>query len=411
MRSPLAKKDSENRRYLNILTAEGIPATVFGTLIGGQFLTGYLMYLGASSSQIGLVLAIPTLANVLQIPFASVSHKLHRKWGFVTLASLHRLCWTATGFIPFFFPRELWLPIYLALYTLAFIANATSGMMWTSLVGDMVLPQVRARYMGFRNMLLNAIGSVTLFAGGQILDRYPGGQGYHVLFVIILVMMSLNILMFTTYPNLPLEKSTKTGLASMLRLPLQDRSFMRASIFLSAWLLLQGMVVPLYAFIMLNNLGLSQGRVSAMTIIQTLAMVASFYIWGQLNARYSNKQLLFWTLPIIAASCLSWGLLSVLPVLPVLMLVHVLIGFGVGGFNQLVFNFIIGDTPKSERPMFIAVYSAITGIAGFIGPIVGGWVFEELKGSPAWLQTYGVALILGAVLMTLVWTLARKALR
>jgi MFS family permease len=412
MKSPLSKKDSENRRYLNILTAEGLPATVFSTLIGGgQFLTGYLMYLGASSSQIGLVLAIPTLTNVLQVPFASVSHRLHRKWGFVTLASLHRLCWTATGVIPFFFPRELWIPIYLLLYTLAFIANAASGMMWTSLVGDMVLPQVRARYMGFRNMLLNALGSLTLFVGGQILDRYPGGQGYHILFVIILVMVVLNIIMFTTYPNLPLEKSTGTGLAAMVKLPLQDRSFMRATWFLSGWLLVQGMIVPLYSYLMLNNLGLSQGRVSTMTILQTLAMVASFYIWGQLNARFSNKQLLFWTLPIIAASVLSWGLLSVLPVMLVLALVHLLIGFGTGGFNQLVFNFIIGDTPKSERPMFIAVYYAITGIAGFIGPIAGGWIFEGLQGSPEWLQTYGVALVIGTLLALLAATLGRKALR
>ncbi|MEO3943930.1 MFS transporter [Gorillibacterium sp. CAU 1737] len=380
-------------------------------MLGGQFLTGYLMYLGASPSQIGLVLAIPTLANVLQIPFASFSHKLHRKWGFVTLASLHRICWSATGLIPFLFPKEQWIAVYLPLYAVAFVANATSAMMWTSLVGDMVLPQVRARYMGFRNMVLNALGSLTLFAGGQILDRYPGGQGYHILFAIIGVLAVLNIIMFTTYPNLPLEQSTQQGLKSMLTQPLKDRSFMKASLFLSLWLLLQGIVVPLYSYIMLNYLGLSQGKVSAMTILQTLAMVVSFYVWGQWNTRFSNKTLLFWTLPVITASCLSWGLLSLLPTIPVLVLVHLLIGFGIGGFNQLVFNFTIGDTPKSERPMFIAVYSALTGIAGFIGPIVGGWIFERLEGSPYWMQAYGVALGTGITLLALTVTLARKALR
>lgn len=393
---------------------EGIPAIIFLTLLGGgPFLTGYLMYLGASSSQIGLVLAIPTLTNIIQIPFASFSHRLHRKWGFVALATLHRVCWAATGLIPFLFPKELWIAVYLPLYTLAFLANAASSMMWTSLVGDMVLPQVRARYMGFRNMILNALGSLTLFAGGQILDRYPGGQGYHILFAIIGVMMVFNILTFTAYPNLPLEKSAESGLKSMLKLPLKDRTFMKASLFLSLWVLLQGIAVPFYSFVMLDYLGLSQGRVSAMTILQTLSMVASFYVWGQLNTRYSNKTLLYWTLPIIAASCLSWGLLALLPVMLVLGIVHILIGFGAGGYGQLVFNFIIGDTPKSERPMFIAVYSAITGIAGFFGPIVGGWIYDLLdgSGSPFWLKSYGVSLAAGAVLLLLVLTLARKALR
>ncbi|WP_234340265.1 MFS transporter [Gorillibacterium timonense] len=396
---------------MHILTLEGIPAIIFQTLLGGQFLTGYLMYLGATSSQIGLVLAIPTLANVLQIPFASFSHKLHRKWGFVTLASLHRICWAATGLIPFLFPQELWLAVYIPLYSLAFIANATSAMMWTSLVGDMVLPQVRARYMGFRNMVLNALGSLTLFAGGQILDRYPGGQGYHILFAIIGIMAVINIFMFTTYPNLPLEQSAERGLKSMVKLPLKDRSFMKATLFLSLWVLLQGIVVPLYSFIMLNYLKLSQGQVSVMTILQTLSMVVSFYAWGRWNMRHSNKTLLFWTLPIIAASCLSWGLLAILPTMLVLGVVHILIGFGTGGYGQLVFNFIIGDTPKSERPMFIAVYSAITGVTGFIGPILGGWILKQLEGSPFWLQSYGVAVAAGAILLALTITLARKALR
>ncbi len=90
-----------------------------------------------------------------------------------------------------------------------------------------------------------------------------------------------------------------------------------------------------------------------------------YYVWGNLNAKYSSQTLLFWTLPIIALSCAVWGAMAVLPAFVVLTLAHVLLGVGTGGFNQLVFNYIIGDTPKSERPMYLAVYAALTGFAAF----------------------------------------------
>ena len=107
-----------------------------------------------------------------------------------------------------------------------------------------------------------------------------------------------------------------------------------------------------------------------------------------------------------AASCAMWAGIAILPVLLILILVHILLGFGVAGYNLLVFNFLIGDSPKSERPMYIAVFSALTGIAGFIGPIAGGWLYDEISTGPLWIQTYGVATIAGGVLLLLSLVLA-----
>lgn len=131
---------------------------------------------------------------------------------------------------------------------------------------------------------------------------------------------------------------------------------MKSTLFLAAWLLLQNLTVPLYSYVMLQLLHINYETLSLLNVSQTLFMMASFYVWGNLNAKYSNKRLLFFTLPIIALSSLMWGLLSVLPMLLVLFAAHIVFGVGVGGFNQLAFNFIIGDTPKKNglciwRPM------------------------------------------------------------
>lgn len=405
------RKFSESRKALWISTIEGIPAVISLTLLGGPFLTGYLLYLGATSSQIGFVLAITTFVNIAQLGIAFLLQKLtYPKWTMVGLVAVHRLLWGATGLIPFLFDKDVWVISYIVMYTVAFLANAGAGIIWTNMMGDIVPAPVRGRYFGIRNTIVSAVGSLALFIGGQILNAYPGGTGFHILFIVIFVFNVWDIVMFMIYPNLPLSKSNETQLGPMIRKPLRDKQFIRAVMFLAAWLFVQNMILPFYSYMMLELLHLPYNMVSIITVVQTLMSMASLYVWGNLNAKYNNKFLLLCTLPVIALSCLSWSLIAVMPTLVGLFVAHALVGIGTGGFNQMAFNFIIGDTPKSERPMFIAMYSAITGFAAFLGPITGGLVFEWLTPAPSWVQTWGVTGLLGVCLFILGGTWGRKVL-
>jgi MFS family permease len=139
------KKISPNRRSLLAATFEGFPACVLMQLLGGPFLTGYLLYLGASAQQIGF-------------------------------------------------------------------SNALGSVVWTSLISDMVPAAVRGRYFGIRNTILGGVSSIVLFIGGQILEHYPGGQGFNVLFIICGICALLNMTAYFFYPNLPFETSTGIGL-------------------------------------------------------------------------------------------------------------------------------------------------------------------------------------------------------
>jgi MFS family permease len=397
---------------LFIATLEGVPATVFQTLLGGPFLTAYLLYLGAGASVVGFVLAITTFVNIAQIFIAFMIQKLRsRKWTLIIFVSLHRLLWSATGLIPFLFPKEWWVPIFIIVYFSAFMANAVGGMIWTSLISDIVPAAVRGRYFGIRNTFLNALGGILLFIGGRILDDYPGSVAFTILFSVAGFFAICNIGTFFLYPDVPFERSVENRFLPMMKRPLHDGPFMKSTIFLAGWLFLQTLIVPLYSYVMLDLLHINYESVSLLTVIQTVSMMASFYIWGNLNVKFSNKTLLFWTLPLIAASCLTWGLLAILPMMLVLVVIHILLGVGVGGFNQLAFNFIIGDTPKSERPMFIAMYSAITGLTSFLGPLMGGQIYGFMNDWPTWIQQYGFQTAVGVIMLLVALTWGRRILK
>lgn len=406
------KKMSTYRKSLLVATFEGFPAVIIFQLLGGPFLTGYLIYLGASSTEIGLILAITTVVNIVQIAMAVVMQKFrNRKRMLIIFGSTHRILWACVGLIPFLLPQEYWVITYMILYTAAHLGNAAGGIVWTSLISDAVPGPIRGRYFGLRNTILGGVSSLALFVGGQILDKYPGEQGFNYIFMIVSVCVVLNVIAYFLYPNPPFEPSTATNPVGMLQKPLMDRAFLKAIIFLAAFLFVQGLTVPLFSYVMLKLMNISYGTVSYITVVHTLVMMASYYVWGNLNARFSAQTLLLWSLPIIALACLLWGAIAFIPAVVVLFMVHIVLGIGLGGFNQMVFAFTIGDTPKSERPMYIATYSAITGFAAFLGPVAGGKIYALIVDQPEWVQVYGVSTIVGAILLILGLWVGRYVLR
>ncbi len=383
-------------------TLEGIPAIIIYTILGVPFLTGYLLYLGANSFQVGLVLAVPNLANVMQILTAFSMQKMKsRKWMLLMFGGVHRVFWTLTGVIPFAFPHQWWMPIYLLLYTIAFISNSMGSVIWSSLISDMVPARVRGRYFGIRNTILWAVGSLAMLIGGQILNLYPGGKGFLIIFIWAAVLSMINIALYAGYPNIEMEKSLEINRISLFLKPFRDRGFLQAMLFVSIWLFLQGIAVPFYSYVMLDIMKINYTWVSIATITQNIVMMISYYVWGNLNTRYPTRLLLMWTFPIIALSCLLWPAVYVIPYAAALLIIHAMLGLGLGGYNLLVFNFTIGDTPRADRPMFIAVFSAITGLAGFIGPLVGGALYKWTTHAPLWVQTIGIQTAAGLVLIVI----------
>ena len=401
-----AKKSSPYRKHMRTGIMEGIPAMIIFMTLGGPYLTGYLLYLGASSVEVGIASAIPALSNVMQLVSAlAMQYLTNRKLVLFIFASLHRILWVATGLIPFILPEDIRVTASLALMLVAHLCNAAGGVVWSSLIADIVPAKVRGSYFGIRNALLNTAGSISLFASGLVLDRYGEEIGYAFIYIVCGIAAVINIYALFQYPNVDFEKSRETDIVKRFMLPLRDQAFFKTSMFIAIFLFFYGCVVPFFNYLMLDVLMISYSWVSIITIIHYVAMIFAYYVWGRLNSRFPARQLLLWALPIIGLSCLTWGLVGWLPALPVLILIHILLGAGLGGYNLLNFTFVIGDTPKADRPVYIGVFTALTGLTTFAGSTLGGVVFDWLAGMPRSTQLYSMTLSIGLVLilMMAIW--------
>ncbi|WEK55137.1 MAG: MFS transporter [Candidatus Cohnella colombiensis] len=398
----IRKVESESRKGMRMSLIEGIPASIIANFLGGPLQTVFLTYLGFSAFHIGLALAIPSFALLVQIIIAFAMQKWQNRRLLVVITGIaHRALWVTTGLIPLTFSEDAWVPVYMVVWTLCMIAGQAAGVIWTSLMADVVPPALRGKYFGIRNTIHWFVVCATLLVGGQIMEWLPGAKGFTVLFVVSAACVIWNGLALSQYPNPQFQPSESGSSIRLLFKPFADKRFRTATLFVAFFILLQNIVVPLFAYIMIEFHNLSTSTVTQIIMLQNGAMMISYYFWGILNSRYSTNRLLMWTFPIIALSCLMWFGMIVLPVLLILILVHIVLGCGLAGYNLLVFNFLIGDSPKSERPMYIAVFSAFTGLAGFIAPTAGGWLYDTVKGGPAWLLGYGIVTIAGISMLAM----------
>lgn len=84
----------EIRTSLKALTIESVLASIFYSIIGGALLSNFLLELGASPAEIGLLAAIPQITNLIQ-PLGAylVDRSTSFRWYFIRIFVPSRLVW------------------------------------------------------------------------------------------------------------------------------------------------------------------------------------------------------------------------------------------------------------------------------------------------------------------------------
>ncbi|WP_225975038.1 hypothetical protein [Anseongella ginsenosidimutans] len=93
---------------LKLLVKDGLAAEVMAALTGGTFLVALALSLGASNFQIGLLAALPTLANLFQLLAIYLIHKYANRKAITVICSvLARLPLLLISLLPLFLPPAL----------------------------------------------------------------------------------------------------------------------------------------------------------------------------------------------------------------------------------------------------------------------------------------------------------------
>src|SRR6185436_8963819 len=144
---------------------EAAVAELFGACTGGAVLTAWALYLGASPFTIGLLVALPLAAQVLQVPGAWLTLTFGPKAVAIAAIGAARLLWLPMVVLPF-----VGLPTETALHVLGAVFAVIGNNAWTAWIGELVPGAIRGRFFSRRTVYISIASTVASLGAAGALD-------------------------------------------------------------------------------------------------------------------------------------------------------------------------------------------------------------------------------------------------
>lgn len=422
---------SEEQNYELILKDTYFSQTLM-TLTTGFLLSGFSVELGAPNLVIGLLLAIPQLSQLLQLPGIYLVEKLRSKrqitfWG--TLIS--RLILLPLPLIAFLPTKSFGIPALAIIYILSSSVGAMATCAWNSWMKDVLANGALGNFFSRKLSLAGVINSALTLAGGYFLElwahtlKLPPLTGYSIMFGFGILVGLLGIS--------PLRKMSEVQSMDTFQPihsfqqkfiePLRDPNYQRLIRFMFLWNFSVNLAVPFFTVYMLSVLGASMWLVTWLTIIGQIANFLMLKTWGRLIDRFCNKSVLMVCAPGLLACTLCWVILPLLDnspaIWPAIIGIQVLLGLSMAGTTLASNNIALKLAPEGKGTPYLATNAMMSALAAGLAPLTGGLLIDLFKkwqisvALPAWpgfkqlvvIDFWNVLflLALGLGLLSLIW--------
>ena len=393
---PPRPKPEEGSTRLQLLSGmrvsiiEGMLALALTAFTTGSVMTGFALSLGATSIQIGIISGILPLANLLQIISPLWVERLKSRKTYVALTSgFHRLL-LCLSVLTIFLPPQIRVYAFLGLLTISFISAAMSTVAWGTWMSDMVPEDIRGRYFAKRNAYIYLTIIVLAPVAGKILDLYPhstgwgldnvkGSTGFLIIFALGLVCAICNTvsLFFQYEPPFHPTRQNPEKLFRTYILAFRNSPFISIVFFYTVWTFARTIADPFYSVYMIQNLKISYFQIKMYETSFFIVLIISSFGWGYIADKFGNKPIARICSALFTLSPLLW-IFDYPGHIGLLWFQYIFVGILSGGMNLASFNLFLGSSPRKNKSVYLSLWSAITGIVGFIGPIVGGWLIKLL---------------------------------
>jgi MFS family permease len=343
--------------------------------------TLYVLALGATNAQIGLMSALSNLgATLLLMPGAMLADRARRRKPVVLWAGggFARLMVISLAVLPFFFIGPAAIYIAIALNVLMAGANYLAYSAWVSMTADIVPLSWRGRYFGTRNIVIGVITILMTLLAGQLITRMGSIAGYQVAFGVAFL-----IGMASTYSYAQIkepEKSTTSqasqaySLSSLLASLRTDKSFLIFCLYGMFWNFSLNIAGPFFNVYLVKTVNATAFMVGFLSIVSSISGLPAQRLFGQLNDRWGSRKVILWTGSIIPVVPMAWYFVQAAwHVIPI----NIVSGFLWAGYNLASFNLLLSIAPQEQRARYSAMFMISVTISSALGASVGGIIANQ----------------------------------
>ena len=376
-------------RSLRLMIWDGMLGTTMFALASGGFIAAFALALGANNFQIGILIALPYITQVAQLPAILAVERLRkRKFIGIPASFLTNLFWIPAGAVPFLMETPGSGAIFAMMAIIGFrgIFASTWTTCWVSWMSDLVPRSLVGSYYGRRWVLVMSAVAVVSLAASFFVNWWSsnplfGEPIYAYSFLLIGGALALGIsgptiAMAASEPLMAPAPDTGRSIVSTLTEPLRDRNFSHMVRFLFAWSFASNLALPFFAVYMLTKLGYPLPVVIGFTVLSQFSNILFMRVWGPFADRVGSKPVLSMSASLYLLAIIAWPF-TTLPephrlTLPLITAIHVFAGIAAGGVMLTVGTLALKVAPEGRETPFLSVASIATNLGIGIGPIAGG---------------------------------------
>ncbi|MFW9927508.1 MAG: MFS transporter [Candidatus Thorarchaeota archaeon] len=381
---------AETDTALSKMVKQGVTVQVKNTLTESVFLVGFALLLQAPNTVIGILAAIPSVTQLLQIPAVFLVERLRnrRRLNFFTQIG-NRLGILFMALIPFIAVGEIGLILLIGTMTIQSIFTAIGAPSWNSWLTDLVPPDRLGQFFSRRMALTGLMAIIVSLLGGFFISSWLAASsptdiisqsyGYSIIFFVAF-LFGLSAIYYTmTAPEPPMmTRQEKISYSQLLAEPFQDENYSKLLKFSAVWSLSTSFSAPFFTVYLLdaNILGFEVAFVAGLVALTQLTSVIFYRLWGRLTDRFSNKSILQVTIPLFIIGTFLWTFSSIAIqygfLIPLIIMIHILNGFSAAGVNLSTNNIGMRLAPRGEAASYLAARGSVIAIMGTIAPITAG---------------------------------------
>jgi len=347
------------------------------------YITIYILSLGATRQQIGLLSSLSNLtAALLLLPAAMLVERTgERKKITLFGASGSRLILLLMALLPFILHRTnllIWIILGFALLREGFNNLGFPG--WMALTGDIVPIEGRGRYFGTRNFIMGVAGMAAALLIGQMITQIGEPLGYQVAFILAAVLGVISMSFFARIKDPLAEDKTLHQIQSNFKdifVSLRgQKHFILFCVFTAIWNFSINVSGPFFTVFMVDTLHFTAAMIGVATVSNTIANLLVQRRIGSLADRWSNRNVAIIFLLAIPFVPLVWGLWA--RQYWQVILIEAISGLFWGAYNLVNFNTLLTHTPVKQRARFSAFYQIVVTLSLAGGAALGSILIAKI---------------------------------
>jgi MFS family permease len=347
----------------------------------GTFLPVFLLRMGATASDIGLLTALPALtAFLLAIPFGRWLQPRGQivRW----YSRLRLIAWSSyavMAVVAMVLPAEHAIPVLLLVWALASLPSTAALVTFALVMDGAAGPGGRFDLLGRRWAIAGLSATVSVALIGQLLTYVAFPLNFEVfLFIVTLAGFGSFLQSSRLVIPEPVRSRVEPGprapvrarLAGLWRLVSANRPFVRYEIRGFVYVLSIGLSMPVLPLFYVNEMHASDAWIGIIGAAASAGSVVGYVVARQLARRRPGITLM----PSLIVMAAAPAVLSTIGWLPAIAAVAFVMGVAGAGAQLAMFDQLMRNVPHEHGVTFSSVDQSISNLAIVIGPSVGGFL-------------------------------------